>query len=148
MKSATKLRTPLSWPRGLPDLTWALGVAGVFGSARNCCAGRRDEARRTACKNGKRPLRAHSSGARCPAREEECAVAVTQSWSRADGKRLVSTRAQERYALIPIVSTPLYAPDAPPVTIGVCVAICLGVLSAKTSSRSTLTEVKFAALAK
>ena len=60
---------------------------------------------------------------------------------------LVSTRAQERYALIPIVSTPLYAPDAPPVTIGVCVAICLGVLSAKTSSRSKLTEVKFAALA-
>jgi hypothetical protein len=40
----------------------------------------------------------------------------------------------------------LYAPDAPPVTIGVCVAISLGVLSAKTSSRSTLTEVKFAAL--
>jgi hypothetical protein len=65
----------------------------------------------------------------------------------ADGRRLVSTRAQERYALIPIVSTPLYAPEAPPVTIGVCAAICLGVLSAKTSSRSTLTEVKFAALA-
>ena len=43
--------------------------------------------------------------------------------------------------------TPLYAPEAPPVTIGVCAAICLGVLSAKTSSRSTLTEVKFAALA-
>ena len=65
----------------------------------------------------------------------------------ADGRRLVSTRAQERYALIPIVNTPLYAPEAPPVTIGVCAAICLGVLSAKTSSRSTLTEVKFAALA-
>jgi hypothetical protein len=65
----------------------------------------------------------------------------------ADGRRLVSTRAQERYALTPIVSTPLYAPEAPPVTIGVCAAICLGVLSAKTSSRSTLTEVKFAALA-
>ena len=65
----------------------------------------------------------------------------------ADGRRLVSTRAQERYALIPIVSTPLDAPEAPPVTIGVCAAICLGVLSAKTSSRSTLTEVKFAALA-
>ena len=65
----------------------------------------------------------------------------------ADGRRLLSTRAQERYALIPIVSTPLYAPEAPPVTIGVCAAICLGVLSAKTSSRSTLTEVKFAALA-
>jgi hypothetical protein len=41
----------------------------------------------------------------------------------------------------------LNAPEAPPVTIGVCAAICLGVLSAKTSSRSTLTEVKFAALA-
>jgi hypothetical protein len=70
-------------------------------------------------------------------------------WRRriADGRRLVSTRAQKRYALIPIVSTPLYAPEAPPVTIGVCAAICLGVLSAKTSSRSTLTEVKFAALA-
>jgi hypothetical protein len=65
----------------------------------------------------------------------------------ADERRLVSTRAQERYALIPIVSTPLYAPEAPPVTIGVCAAICLGVLSAKTSSRSTLTEVKFVALA-
>ena len=65
----------------------------------------------------------------------------------AGGRRLASTRAQERYALIPIVNTPLYAPEAPPVTIGVCAAICRGVLSAKTSSRSTLTEVKFAALA-
>ena len=107
--------------------------------------GRRDEARRTARKKEKRPLRAVR--ARDARLVRKSGPSGEQSWSRADGKRLVSTRAQERYALIPIVSTPLYAPDAPPVTIGVCVAICLGVLSAKTSSRSTLTEVKFAALA-
>ena len=93
----------------------------------------------------KRPLRAVR--ARDARLVRKSGPSGEQSWSRADGKRLVSTRAQERYALIPIVSTPLYAPDAPPVTIGVCAAICLGVLSAKTSSRSTLTEVKFAALA-
>jgi len=67
--------------------------------------------------------------------------------SRAGGRRFVSMRAKLHYALIAIVSTPLYAPEAPRVTIGVCAAICLGVLSAKTSSRSMLTEVKFAALA-
>jgi hypothetical protein len=58
----------------------------------------------------------------------------------------VSTGARDRYALIPIVSAPLYPPETARVTISVCAAICLGVLWPKTSSPSTLIEAKFAAL--
>ena len=123
----------------------ALGVAGGLWLSAQSAPGQREEARRTACKNRKKAVLAVR--ARDVRLVRNSGPSGEQSWSHADGKRLVSTRAQERYALIPIVSTPLYAPDAPPVTIGVCFAICFGVLSAKTSSRSTLTEVKFAALA-
>ena len=53
---------------------------------------------------------------------------------------------QERYALIPTVSAPLYPSETARVTISVCAAICLGVLWPKTSSPSTFIEAKFAAL--